>query len=63
MEDNYSLWERREVQLEKELALRPVCGYCDEHIQGEYCYEVNGELICEECMEDHFRKATEDCIT
>lgn len=62
MEDNYSLWEQHEVKAEKWLSERPVCCYCDEPIQDDFCYEVNGELICEDCLEVHFRKPTEDCI-
>ena len=37
----------------------PRCSECDEPIQDDYCYEINGELICEECLQT-FRKNTED---
>ncbi len=60
--DNYSAWERHEVDLERELAKRPVCSICDEHIQDDYAYNINGELICSECMERHFKVNVEDYI-
>lgn len=44
------------------LAKCPVCDYCNEHIQDEYLYEINDELICEECIKDNFRKNVEDYI-
>jgi formylmethanofuran dehydrogenase subunit E len=44
------------------LKRRPVCSECDEHIQDECCYEINGELVCEECMEMNHKKYVEDYI-
>lgn len=38
----------------------PKCSYCEEPIQDDYCYEINDELICEECLKEHHRKWTED---
>ena len=47
---------------EKALARLPRCSECDNPIQEEYCYEINGELICEECLKE-YRVRTEDfCI-
>ncbi len=44
------------------LEQQPVCSECDEHIQDEYCYEINGELICEDCLNTNHKKRTEDYI-
>ena len=60
MEDAYSQWEHRERKQEAWLRKRPVCCYCGEHIQSEYFYLINGEPICEDCLESEFRKNTED---
>lgn len=49
---------RKEAELEK----MPVCTYCGQHIQDDYLYEINDELICEECLKDNFRKNVEDYI-
>lgn len=40
----------------------PVCSECDHPIQTEKCYEINGELICPECLEDYHEKRTEDYV-
>jgi formylmethanofuran dehydrogenase subunit E len=52
-------WDDRQS---KELAKLPVCSECDHHIQDEHCYEINGELICSECLENNHRKRTEDYV-
>lgn len=62
MEDNYSLWRRREAQIEKRLARLPRCSECDHPIQDETCIEFNGELICEDCLENNHRKRVEDYV-
>lgn len=40
----------------------PVCSECGEPIQDEHCYEINGELICEDCLNTNHKKRTEDYI-
>lgn len=45
---------------EEWLQSRPVCSECDEPIQDEHCYEINDELVCEECLKHYHRKWTED---
>lgn len=41
-----------DAECERWLKMRPVCCKCEEHIQGEYAYEIDGELYCESCAED-----------
>lgn len=40
----------------------PKCSMCDEHIQDDFLYEINDEVICEECLNENFRKNVEDYI-
>lgn len=40
----------------------PKCAECGEPIQDEECFEINGELICPECLKSNHRKWTEDYI-
>lgn len=54
--DNYSLWEERDNEQEKWLRSRPKCDYCKEHIQDEHAFEIDGYLICEECIEEYMKK-------
>lgn len=34
----------------------PVCDICDNPIQYDFYYEINGDNICPECLNNHFRK-------
>lgn len=40
----------------------PKCSHCDEPIQDDHLFEINGELFCEECMWENFKKNIEDYI-
>ena len=40
----------------------PKCAYCHEPIQDDYCYEINDELICEDCLNDNHRKRVDDYV-
>ncbi len=41
----------------------PVCTYCDEPVQDDFYYEINGEVICETCLDRFFRKSVEDYVS
>lgn len=60
--DNYDRWSEHDRQQEEALEKLPECDYCGEHIQDDYCFMINDEIICEKCLKDNFRKATEDLI-
>ena len=49
-----------EAEQEAWLAERPVCADCDEPIQDDHCFEINGEYICPRCMEDLHRRDVDD---
>lgn len=38
----------------------PKCDYCGEPIHDDYLYDINGEIICEECLKENFRRKVED---
>ena len=63
MEDNYSLWEQRQETLDREEARRPVCSYCGHPICEDDLYDIEGELYHERCLNENFRKETEDYCT
>lgn len=52
--------ERYAAEQEAALEFLPVCTICMEHIQGDYCYSINDEIICEHCMVEYFRHDTTD---
>lgn len=31
----------------------PLCSECEKPIEDEFCFVINGEPICEECMEQY----------
>lgn len=51
-----------EAEQERKLNKLPKCYECGEPIQDEECYEINGELICPECLNENHRKFVEDYV-
>lgn len=49
-----------DASVSKWLSSRPICDMCGEHIQDDYLFEINGELICEDCLKTYHRKHVED---
>lgn len=60
--DNYDFFVMHDAEQQKKLDRLPRCSECDEPIQSETCYEINGELICEDCLENNHKKWVEDFI-
>lgn len=58
--DNYDLWEAHEREQEKLLEELPECENCGKTIQDDFYYEINDSIICEDCLNDNYRKRTED---
>ena len=50
---DFDRWDREQ---QKWLDSRPVCDNCDNPIQHEHYYLINGDNICPDCMERYFRK-------
>lgn len=59
-DDPLADFNRYDAEQQKMLDKLPRCSECDHPIQDEYCYEINGELICDECMFQNHRKAVDD---
>ena len=52
-------WDKHCEEQEREAEKRPLCCLCNQHILEEFCYEViDGEYICEACMESRCRVGT-----
>lgn len=49
-------FERHDAEQTRKLESRPLCDYCEEHIQDDFYYEINGDCICRNCLERNFRK-------
>ena len=57
--DNYDMWARHDAEQEAELQKLPKCDKCGKPIQDDYCYDIEGECICEKCLNKHYRKSVE----
>ena len=54
---------RDDTRKEDELKKMPKCSHCNEHIQDGYLFDLgDGEIYCEQCAFDLFRKDTVDYI-
>ena len=60
--DNFSQWEAHERQQESLLDKLPECESCGKLIQDDYYFEIDNEILCEECMNQRYRKNTEDFV-
>ena len=43
----------RDLELEEQMEMRPVCNFCGEHITDECYYEIKDEVICQKCLDEH----------
>lgn len=59
--DNLDRFHAHAAREEEKLDELPKCSECHHPIQDDRCYYFDGELICEECVENH-RVFTEDFI-
>lgn len=60
--DNYDLWEAHDIEMARREARLPVCENpkCKKRINDDFYFEVDGEILCEECVNLRYRKYTED---
>ena len=49
-------FEAWDAEQNGKLEALPVCADCDEHIQDEKAYYINGEWICMNCMSSYERE-------
>ena len=54
--DNYDQWLSHEADQERRLAELPRCDICDEPIQDDHYYLINGDNVCPDCLENQFRR-------
>lgn len=58
--DNYDLWAAHDRHKESLLERLPVCDECGKRIQDDIYFDIDGELICEDCMIRKYGRRTED---
>ena len=60
-DDPHRDFDRYDAECAKYEARLPHCEYCGEAIHERY-YVINDEIICEECLEQHFGHRVEDYL-
>ena len=61
-DDPHRDFDRWDDEQEEKLEKLPICSYCDQPIQDDFYFEINGECICEQCLIDNHRKRVEDYV-
>ena len=56
--DMYDAFCWHEAEQERQTAKLPLCSECGEPITEDYCFYINDEYICEDCMECYYRVPT-----
>ena len=59
-DDPIADFHRWDADQQKHLHSLPLCDKCCEPIQDDICYEIDGEILCEDCMKDRYERWTED---
>jgi NADH pyrophosphatase NudC (nudix superfamily) len=59
---DFQLAERDARDLKWE-ELHPICCKCGWQIQDEHYYDVEDEVLCEDCMKEKYRRSTDDYIS
>lgn len=59
--DDFNRLDAEQARMEARL---PVCEgrKCGKRIDEDFYYEIEGEILCEDCMNRRYRKYTEDYI-
>lgn len=53
-------FEMHDAEQERQLSELPVCEYCEQPIQDEHLWDIEGTLYHEKCAELQFRKDTDN---
>lgn len=56
---DYDRYDAEQAALDE---LLPVCCDCGERIADEFCYELNGTILCEDCLKRSCRRQTTDLM-
>ena len=54
--------ERHLEDQDRQAEKLPVCSDCGGPIYDDHYYLINDEVICQSCLDDNYRKRTEDYV-
>lgn len=53
-------YDRYDAAMQIKLSRTPKCEDCANHIQDDEYFDVDGTILCGDCMNDRYRKYTDD---
>jgi len=53
-------WDNHCAEQERRMQKYPECADCGKRITDDFYYEIDGEILCEECLNDRHRKWVDD---
>lgn len=60
--DYNDLHALHEAEQERRIRCYPKCAECGNRITDDFLFHIDGDLFCEPCARDNFRKHTEDFV-
>ncbi len=57
--NDFDRWDRELASMEARL---PVCDKCNQRINDDIFFDIDGEILCEDCMHDRYARSTEDYL-
>lgn len=58
--DALDMFHWRDMRLAMEESVLPECDHCNQAIQDEHYYDIDGYILCPACLDTFFKKNTED---
>lgn len=55
-DDPVADFDRYDAEQQKQLDRLPKCDICDHPIQDDHYYQINGDNVCPDCLDNEFRK-------
>ena len=55
-------FDRYDMALAQREAKLPVCDKCGKPINDDIYFDIDGEVLCEECLRDLYERNTEDWL-
>ena len=55
-------YDRYAARQERQLRRFPRCNCCDQYIQTDSFYEINGEPVCPDYLDENFKRSVDDYI-
>lgn len=60
--DNYDAFVAHQTEQDRKEEELPRCDYCNKRINDDYVYDIDGDIICEDCLRKHYRQPIENYI-